>query len=68
MLSRQLGCNPANPLNKCLQLCYQYYALNMKRVVQIDVSGPFFYISVRGNMSMVFGLILKNRRSREHIE
>ena len=43
---------PETRLNKYLQLCNQYYTLHVAQVDGIDVNGPVFIVSVRGNISI----------------
>ena len=42
-----------------LFLLYLHNTLHMGRVDEIDVCGPFFIASVRGNMSMAFSTIFE---------
>ena len=46
-------------INKGLQFCYQYYALNMARVDGIDICRQFLIVPVSRNMSIGFSVILE---------
>ena len=46
---------------------HQTHRLNMGGVDGIDVCGLIFIVSVRGNMSIAFGLVLKIVRTWKHI-
>ena len=51
---------PETRLNKYLQLCNQYYALDMERAVQIDVFGWFFNLAFSGTYQWVFSIFPEN--------